>query len=299
MLSVVICSIDPSRLERLESNIRHTAGVECEIIGIDNRIQKRPIAEVYNLGASMAKFPCLLFVHEDVLFRTQGWAPPILEKLRERDCGVIGFAGGRMKTLSYSGWCTYRPEYDRTWYLFPDGRGNELLSASGADGHPGFAHVVTVDGFAMFSRKDTWQEHPFDERALRGFHCYDLDFSLELARLGYSNYVCQHIVDVMHCSEGCFGNAWMEETIRLHDTKWRDFLPVFAPGFELGGSELRAEEELVAHRFLRTALDIHSPHAAMLFRKFCRLPFSWKHLGHVIGTSWQFVKILFRERTHS
>lgn len=296
MLSVIICSIDPLRLEKLESNIMHTAGVECEITGVDNRTDRRPIAEVYNSAASRARFPFLLFIHEDVSFMTREWAAPIIAKLRETDCGVIGFAGGRIKTRAYSGWCTWRPEYDRTWYHFPDAQGHDRLSSSGADGRPGFAPTVTVDGFAMFVRKDIWEHHPFDDRMLRGFHCYDLDFSLELASSGYRNYVCQQTVDVMHCSEGSFGEAWLEETIRMHESKWRKFLPLMAPDLTLDGKALQSEEELSAYKFLKQALALKSRHSAKIFRQFCRMPLDWPHLGHVISTSAALARVMLSSK---
>ncbi len=40
-----------------------------------------------------AKYPYLFFVHEDVKFHLQNWGGVIENKLREPDCGVIGFAG--------------------------------------------------------------------------------------------------------------------------------------------------------------------------------------------------------------
>lgn len=33
----------------------------------------------------------------------------------------------------------------------------------------------------MFVRKDVWAKYPFDEELLTGFHCYDLDFTLQIA----------------------------------------------------------------------------------------------------------------------
>ena len=44
-----------------------------------------------------------------------------------------------------------------------------------------FAEVVAVDGFGMFVRKEVWKANPFDEKMLTGFHCYDVDFSLQIA----------------------------------------------------------------------------------------------------------------------
>lgn len=59
MYSIIVCSISPERLELLSQNIHNTIGVEYEIIGIDNRQLKWPIAKVYNKGAKQAHYPYL------------------------------------------------------------------------------------------------------------------------------------------------------------------------------------------------------------------------------------------------
>ena len=83
MFSIIVCSISPERLSNLSQNIHDTIGVEYELIGIDNRTKKWPIAKVYNEGARQARYPYLFFVHEDVKFHTKDWGQVIIEKLQE------------------------------------------------------------------------------------------------------------------------------------------------------------------------------------------------------------------------
>lgn len=97
MLSIIICSVSPERLEQVTRNIHDTIGVDYEIIAIDNREKQWPIARAYNEGASRAHYPFLFFVHEDVKFHSVGWGKCIEKKLKEPDCGVIGFAGSKVK----------------------------------------------------------------------------------------------------------------------------------------------------------------------------------------------------------
>lgn len=104
MLSIIICSVSPERLEQVTRNIHDTIGVDYEIIAIDNREKQWPIARAYNEGASRAHYPFLFFVHEDVKFHSVGWGKCIEKKLKEPDCGVIGFAGSKVKLKCYSGW---------------------------------------------------------------------------------------------------------------------------------------------------------------------------------------------------
>ena len=77
MLSIVICSVLPERLLQISQNIHDTIGVEYEIIAIDNKEKKWPIARAYNEGACQARYPFLFFVHEDVKFHSQDWGSVI------------------------------------------------------------------------------------------------------------------------------------------------------------------------------------------------------------------------------
>ena len=65
MLSIIICSISPERLQEISQNIHATIGVEHEIIAIDNREKCWSIARAYNEGARQARYPYLFFVHEE------------------------------------------------------------------------------------------------------------------------------------------------------------------------------------------------------------------------------------------
>lgn len=67
MVSIIICSVSPLLLEDLKQNIAQTIGVEYEIIAIDNREKRWPIAKAYNYGAQQAKYPYLF-----LCMKTQG-----------------------------------------------------------------------------------------------------------------------------------------------------------------------------------------------------------------------------------
>lgn len=285
MLSIIICSVSPERLSAIRNNIGRTVGVEYEIIAVDNRERNMPIARVYNEGAVRAAYPYLFFVHEDVVFHTGGWGAFVEERLSKPDCGVIGFAGSTVKLSAYSG-----------WYQFPD-CSRSLLFQAGIDDSPRldawhvhldrpFEEVVVVDGLGMFVRKDVWSEYPFDEQMLTGFHCYDLDFSLQIAASGkYRNYVCSSPkVIVEHDSAGSFREDWFNETIRLHRMKWRRFLPVCAEGYPITPKRLRWEDERCFDRFLDEFLKTSSPERWPVLKEFfVAYPFSLKHLSHCLS----------------
>ena len=66
-----------------------------------------------------------------------------------------------------------------------------------------FEEVIVLDGLGLFVRKDVWKQYPFDEELLTGFHCYDIDFTLQIAHAHFKNYVCcSNQVLIEHFSMG-------------------------------------------------------------------------------------------------
>ena len=116
MFSIIVCSIRPDEAERLRKNIEATIGVPFEFIAYDNRGTGKGICQVYNECAENARYDNLCFVHEDVEFATENWGKLIAEKLSEKDCGVIGFAGSTIKSKAYSGWSSSSRSTMRTNY---------------------------------------------------------------------------------------------------------------------------------------------------------------------------------------
>ena len=112
-----------------------------------------------------------------------------------------------------------------------------------------FEEVVVLDGFALFVRKNVWEEFPFDEKLLTGFHCYDLDFTLSVGSK-YKNYVCCKIL-LEHFSEGSFNQAWVNDTVKMHLNKWHHFLPRVSSDVKLTPGQLRSLEEHAYWRFMK------------------------------------------------
>lgn len=291
MLSIIICSISTERLHDIEKNIDRTIGCEYEIIAVDNREKRWPIAKVYNHAAAQAKYPYLLFVHEDVEFLSEAWGPFIEEKLREPDCGVIGFAGNKAKLRCCSGWGQYF-KWDCA-YLYQGGYENQNIKfdVKNVFINIPFAQVTVLDGMALFVRKEVWETYPFDEALLTGFHCYDLDFSMQTAVVGYKNYVCcSNRMLVKHLSLGSYSPEWYRETIRLH-AKWESKLPLCTSDVNINTKKIRKFEERMATDFLRKIQKMKLPESRGVLWKFLdQYPMTWRHFRHC-------VKALFRQLT--
>lgn len=250
LLSIIICSIDPRKAAATVRNIEETSGIPCEAIVVDNRERNWPIAKVYNYGASKAVAPNLFFVHEDVLFEKSGWGRDVVEKLDDPKCGVIGFVGIQLRVAAYSPWlqdarCVYGhflSIHDGEKELFDNGKPQDSM----------FRSILVVDGMAMFVSRKVWEENPFDEEFLTGFHCYDIDFCLAIARSGYDNYV-YFGGDLCHYSNGKMDLRWAEATVDITDGKWEAILPMAVD--EARGANFEKICAQTDYLFLRTALQ--------------------------------------------
>lgn len=277
-LSVIVCATKPDLVEKLRKNIADTIGKDAvyEIIAIDNTQEPKSISKVYNEGGRKARYDNLLFIHQDAGFVTNNWLAPIEEKLSEPDCGTIGFAGTKVFYNYPSGWGNHGQEWIVAYY--DDGTVVDHNRPKDAK----FAEVVAIDGFAMFVRRDVWQENPFDEEAITGFHCYDVDFSLSLLPK-YKNYVCGCVL-AYHLSPGCFDEKWAAQTIRIYEAKWIDKLPCYASDVDIDSNDMKHLEERACFRaikqFRKARMNI-----PLLNKHFLSFPLSGRHLEHLIKFS--------------
>lgn len=289
MFSIIVCSIYPERLAALHKNIAETIGTPFEMLACDNRKDSRPIAAIYNECASKSNYPYLLFVHEDVQIRTSNWGHILAEKLQEDTCGVIGFAGSNIKSHSYSGWPqplrnskiahVWQHKENESPYFW-----HENISAP-------FTPCITIDGFALFLQRRIWEENPFDEKLLHGFHCYDIDLSLTVAQK-YKNYICG-CIEVEHFSLGSFNRSWYTEVVHMHRKKWRTFLPLFIGTYSQ--EEIKRNEEHALYSFLMGMLK-SNPHSELLpsiLYEFMKFPNTKKHMSHWLVVSKKYLLTRF------
>ena len=218
MISIIICSISQEHLENVKVNISATIGTEFELLVYDNQVQKNGLCEVYNDMAAKAKFPYLCFLHEDILFDTDDWGKTIIGLFQDNpDTGVIGVAGGKYKSKAFSGWYSGNSELD--FY-------NIVHRANGVDGimrqpqgdKTGFHEVVCLDGVFIACRYEIWKEIKFNDKLLKKFHFYDIDFSLRASRT--TKVFVTMAIHITHITKGgddC--ENWVQEAIKFHDAQ--------------------------------------------------------------------------------
>jgi hypothetical protein len=225
MISVIVASANPSLLADVSKNIADTVAVPYEIIAFNNSDGRKGICELYNEGIRMAKYDILCFMHEDIFIRTEGWGKIIKDKFETRpEYGLFGIAGSDYKSLAPSGLNGSGIDTDHANFIQHYKYGTKApyhyfkkpLNKELAD-------VACVDGAWFCVPKKIAAEILFDQETFKGFHAYDIDFSLAVG----SKYKLAVIYDVLieHFSEGNYDKAWMDETLKLHK-KWYDHLPV-------------------------------------------------------------------------
>lgn len=228
MISLIVCTKNKESITKLALNIEDTIGVAYELIIIEDSDGSKGICKAYNEGAAAARFDVLCFMHDDIEYETQNWGPVLCRLLADRSIGLLGIAGGIVKTKIPSDW-KGRFEGEEIHmvqhYRFRDEE--PLLCRENYSGQA-LADVVSLDGTWLCSRKDVLNKVHFDEITFSGFHGYDMDFSLQV--LEHYRVCVTFEILIHHFSEGHYSHQWIESALKICD-KWDDKLPVFAPSF--------------------------------------------------------------------
>lgn len=226
MISIVIASVNEKQLQDIKLNISQTIGVAYELIVFENSNGERGLCAIYNQGASEAKYELVCFMHEDIELKTKDWGKIVVDLFTENEkLGVVGVAGSAYKSLAPSGWGSESFEKPTNFFNYIQYFKRSETKEIHAYYNPNnvkFEKVVAVDGMWMCSTKTVVSRNPFDDDLFKGFHCYDLDFCLNVG----SNYdiIVSFEVLMAHFSEGGYDKTWFFETLKLHE-KWEGQLP--------------------------------------------------------------------------
>ena len=240
-VSIVVCSIDAGKFERVSANYRTLfAGREVEIVGIHNA---RSLAEGYNRGIAQSRGARLILSHDDIEILSPDFAARVDRHLHSFD--LIGIAG--TTRLVAGKWAAAGDPYVFTLVTSPDPEhgGYATMMLGGA---PLVVPAIkAIDGVFMALRREVAAAIPFDAEVFDGFHLYDLDFSFRAERAGFRLAVCRDIV-LIHASTGTYDAAW-EEYRRRFEAKHRDALaPIGTPKVGTRASFTAATREEVLRR---------------------------------------------------
>lgn len=227
MISIIIASGKNELLVNVSENIRETIGVDFEIISFDNSSGKQGLCELYNLGTKRAKYHLLCFMHEDVHIETLDWGKKVVALFDTHQPGILGVAGSTYKSHAPSGWCPPAEFGTASWRLNVR-QGSKYTGKDEVHDyynplHETLSNVVCLDGVWLCTTKEIAETHGFDQELLKGFHGYDIDFSLNVARK--HQLMVTYDILLYHASEGNFNISWLKELIKVHQ-KWERFLPL-------------------------------------------------------------------------
>jgi hypothetical protein len=219
MLSIIISSYQKIYYDQLVKNIGETIGdiFQYEIIQVWNPALMS-ITQAYNQGADKAKYSSLLFLHEDIVFRTKNWGEKLIAHLSNKNTGIIGVAGS-----------SYVPAAPSSWTVSPQYNFVNILQGSKANTDSFHIHttkenmnkVFAVDGVFLAIKQENYCNYKFNE-GLKGFHGYDLDFSLRVSK-HLQNYVVEDIL-IEHFSKGNLDKIWLDSNIKIKQNLGSEFL---------------------------------------------------------------------------
>ena len=247
MISVIISSANTFLLAQVSKNIEATIAVPFELISFDNSTGQKGICEIYNMGARRAQYDILCFMHEDIEIQTSGWGLKVASHFTNNpQLGLLGVAGCSYKSKSPSGWVGYGVTRILHYNLL-----QSLKDKKNTEHHcmnPNNAvlqKVACIDGLWFCTTKSVSIAYPFDEHLLKGFHSYDIDFSLAINQK-YNAMVTYEIL-LNHFSEGTFNADWIEDILKV-SKKWESHLPLNIAGLTKKESlrvEIRTCEDMI------------------------------------------------------
>lgn len=263
MISIVVCSIKKELFKYLGENIKRTIGlVGFELIKIDNTIEKLSIAKAYNKGLSQARNEIVVFVHEDVIFHTQGWGRILLHHFEANPrAGLIGVAGTKLKLRAPS--TLYDPKGEFYVVNILQWAQNKKIkhdSFGWKDTSDVIQEIVAADGVLLALRKVEGVR--FDER-IKGFHGYDLAISLSYRIRGWSVFAVNDLL-IEHFSIGTINKDWVKAIERLYHLYHKQL-----PQNLTAETDLRLLEILAFERFIKLCLTLGEKKTG--FRNYLRL----------------------------
>ena len=229
MLSLIICSRTANISDELKQNIATTIGCEYELCVIDNSRNENSIFTAYNEGVRRAKGDILCFMHDDILFHTEGWGQQITTQFEEQSIGVIGFGGAHFLPTVPMYWSEL-PFISEFCLHNENGICIECKCEDYFNGN--LADVVAVDGFCMFIRQSLFEQVQFDSMSYTGFHAYDMDICMQVLHAGYRVCVSRSIL-IEHAwfeTEARLRVGYvqaLEDNMRLFYQKWQTQLPIW------------------------------------------------------------------------
>lgn len=201
-VSVIICSINPSRFAAVTANYRALLPADqLELIGIHDA---RGLNEAYNRGLDRATGDIVVFSHDDIRILAPDFAVRLWQHMQHFD--LLGVAGTTLASGPVFGWSGHPHLHGWVTHPAPDGQG--WMAGTYGLAFETVARAQMLDGLWFAARAEAARRVRFDE-ALPGFHFYDVDFTYRCHLAGLRVGICPDLM-LVHDSHGNFGEAWRQ-----------------------------------------------------------------------------------------
>jgi len=221
LISIIICSINLDLLQALEDNIASTIGVPYQLISTDNRVEENGICDVYNKAASLAIYPIICFIHEDIKIHTINWGENLIAIFKNTEIGLVGVSGSIYKS-SYAGtWPCCTPDLYRVNTIQRYKNKSPIYHTTKQ--FLDYEEVAVLDGVFLATTMLVFKKYNFDFNLLKDFHGYDIDISVAIGQQ-YKIVVTYNLL-LEHYSEGSLNNSWLLNSMIVHE-KWKHLLPI-------------------------------------------------------------------------
>ncbi len=211
MISLVICTITPKKLQAVLGMFRTALGQEpWELHGVHH---PRSIAEGYNQVVPRLRGDIVIFCHDDIIVLNPDFPQRLKEHLRRFD--IVGVAGTRR--MVDTAWFHAGNPHVFGQLVQVHANGTAALHVHDAP-QPAIDNIQAIDGVFMAMRRSVLDKVTFDQATFDGFHHYDLDFCLSAIQAGFRIGVACDI-NLLHLSGGSYGPDWEKYANRFRQ-KW-------------------------------------------------------------------------------
>ena len=241
MISLIICTRHPHDLDELRKNVDATIGTEYQWVVIDNSQNRYNLCAAYNEGVRQSKGEILCFMHDDIVYHTQGWGKNVERHFLSSDVGMIGIVGSHIIPSSGDWRVGYAPyhvlHFIQRHHSFSHYDSYFAMHVRSCLQGP-LTDVAVLDGVWFCIPRALFESGTirFDEERFTSFHIYDLDISMQVVQSGRKLYVVDDVL-LEHNSEGVYNESFVV-ALETFLEKWKGMLPV-TRGMQIDTEQIR------------------------------------------------------------
>jgi len=267
MISIIICSRKQDISFELQKNITETVGCEYEIVVIDNSKKKYSIFSAYNEGICRSCGEILCFMHEDILFHTDGWGQIVEQTVKNTNIGLVGVIGSQYKSaFCQPWWADFACIGQLIQGSIKSGKYKTDRCTHWERRNGDSDEVAILDGLWFCAKKELFSMILFDENTFSGFHMYDADICMQVHKIGFKVCVIYDLW-IEHKSTGNPNEEFVSQ-LKLWFEKWRDYLPIYKG--KLLENEVMIPEK-VCSRWCKQRDEYHKKYTSVLKSKAYRI----------------------------